>query len=55
MSTYNLTIAFTPVSYLIKLSEKEFGYFYEEEEEEEEKKLGFCTCLLVLSVDSLIG
>ena len=29
MSTYNITITFTPVSYLIKLSEKEFGYFYE--------------------------
>ena len=29
MSTYNITTTFTPVSYLIKLSEKEFGYVYE--------------------------
>ena len=29
MSISNITKTFTPKSYLIKLSEKEFGYFYE--------------------------
>ena len=28
ISISNITITITPVSYLIKLSEKEFGYFY---------------------------